>query len=358
VNQRGDWLLLKVYADDGRVGWGDGSHSHDDPWVRRAWETELTLRLVGRDPGDLEARLLGLHAWAAENGGDRRAATAIAAVEHALWDLAGQAEGLPIHTLLGHLLPAPEARARIPLYANINRGTLDRSPEGFAARAREAVVAGFDAVKCAPFDEVMRGLSSAERVAAAQTGVARVRAVRGAVGPGVLVIVDCHGRFDVESAVAVAQALAPLDIGWFEAPTGGLRPADLAAVRARIGCPLATGETLYGKAAFEAVLDALAADVLMPDAKQSGGLRECLRVAELCAARGVAFSPHNPAGPVATALSLHLCAVAPAFTRLEYQFRELPGSEAMIDPPERVEGGSLPAPQAPGLGVRWAGPGE
>jgi galactonate dehydratase len=172
------------------------------------------------------------------------------------------------------------------------------------------------------------------------------------------VLVDCHGRFDVESAVAVAQMLTPLDIGWFEAPTEGLRPSELAAVRARTGCPLATGETLYGMAAFEAALEPLAADVLMPDVKQSGGLRECLRVAEMCAARGVVFSPHNPAGPVATALSLHVCAVAPAFTRLEYQFRELPGSEAMIDPPERVEEGSLPVPQTPGLGVRWVGPGE
>jgi galactonate dehydratase len=93
----------------------------------------------------------------------------------------------------------------------------------------------------------------------------------------------------------------------------------------------------------------------MPDVKQSGGLRACLRVAELCAARGLAFTPHNPAGPVATALSLHLCAVAPAFTRLEYQFRELPGSGALIAPPERPEAGALPTPQAPGLGVAWIG---
>jgi galactonate dehydratase len=119
--------------------------------------------------------------------------------------------------------------------------------------------------------------------------------------------------------------------------------------------PLATGETLYGLEAFAEVLDAGASDVLMPDVKQSGGLRECLRVAELCAARGVAFSPHNPAGPVATALSLHLCAVAPAFTRLEYQFRELPGSGDRITPPERVESGGLPVPRGPGLGVRWNG---
>jgi galactonate dehydratase len=215
------------------------------------------------------------------------------------------------------------------------------------------VAAGFDALKCAPFDEVMRDLSTGERVAAARAGIDRVRAIREAVGGTVEVLVDCHERFDVESAVAVAHELAPLGLGWFEAPTEGLRPADLATVRARIPMPLATGETLYGLDRFAEVLDAGATDAMMPDIKQSGGLRECLRVAELCAARGVAFSPHNPSGPVATALSLHLCAVAPALTRLEYQFRELPGSEDRITPPERVTAGSLPVPQGAGLGVRW-----
>jgi galactonate dehydratase len=282
--------------------------------------------------------------------------TAISAVEHALWDLRGQWAGRPIHALLAEAAGYPAGhptRDQIALYANINRGTVDRSPPGFAARAREAVEAGFDALKCAPFDEVTPGLSTQARVEAARTGIERVRAMRTAVGDTVEILVDCHGRFDVESAVAVAGELAAPRVGWFEAPTRGLQPEDLAAVRARIPMPLATGETLYGQEAFAAVLDAGAADVLMPDVKQSGGLCACLEVADLCAARGVAFSPHNPAGPVATALSLQLCAVAPGFTRLEYQFRELPGSGDLIAPPERVQAGALPVPRSAGLGVRW-----
>lgn len=356
VNHRGDWRLLRLHTDEGISGLGDGSHGHDDAWIERAWQEELRPRLVGQDATELEARLAELGEWAGGDGNSRRAVTAIAAVEHALWDLRGQMAGRPIHALLAEAAGYPQehlTRSAIALYANINRGTVDRTPEGFAARAREAVGAGFDALKCAPFDEVTRGLTTPERIAAARTGVERVRAIRTAVGDEIEILVDCHGRFDVPSAVAVAGELAAPRVGWFEAPTAGLRPEDLAAVRARIPMPLATGETLYGLEAFAEVLDAGGTDVLMPDVKQSGGLRACLAVAELCAARGVAFSPHNPAGPVATALSLHLCAVAPAFTHLEYQFRELAGSGDLITPPERVAAGALPVPRAPGLGVRW-----
>jgi galactonate dehydratase len=358
VNFRGDWLLLRIHTDAAIVGLGDGSHGHDDEWIWRAWQEELAPRLIGKDAAEMEARLAELREWASGDSNSRRAVTAISAVEHALWDIQGQRTGRPIHALLAEAAgypPAHPTRTEIALYANINRGTVDRSPQGFAARAQEAVEAGFDALKCAPFDEVTRGLSTRERIEAAQTGGERVRAMRAAVGDGVVILVDCHGRFDVESAVAVAGLLEAPRAGWFEAPTAGLRPEDLAAVRARIPMPLATGETLYGLEAFAEVLDAGGADVLMPDVKQSGGLRACLAVAELCAARGVAFSPHNPAGPVATALSLHLCAVAPAFTRLEYQFHELAGSGDLITPPERVEAGDLSVPPAPGLGVRWRG---
>src|SRR5439155_6884508 len=116
------------------------------------------------------------------------------------------------------------------------------------------------------------GLSTRERIEAARAGIERVRAIREAVGGAIELLVDCHERFDVESAVAVAHALAPLRLGWFEAPTEGLRPAELATVRARIPMPLATGETLYGLDHFVEVIDAGATDALMPDIKQSGGL--------------------------------------------------------------------------------------
>src|SRR5947208_1176874 len=125
VNRRGDWLLLRVHTDTGLIGLGDGSHSNDDAWVLRAWEEDLAPWLIGRDTSLLDVRLAELHAWTARDGASRRAASAIAAVEHALWDIQGQALGQPIYALLastGGVLTAEDAdnaenllpRERIP----------------------------------------------------------------------------------------------------------------------------------------------------------------------------------------------------------------------------------------------------
>jgi len=345
VNRRGDWLFPRLRAGE-ITALGDGTSSGDDAACSALWTGPLTDLLAGKDLLDTDARADELLAWAAAQGGDRLHATAVSALEQALWDLRGRVEGKPICELLGGA-----RRQVIPLYANLNRGTWDRSPEGFADRARAAVEDGFDAIKIAPFDEVTRHLTTAEARAQAEAGLRRVAAVRAAIGSDVLLRVEYHHRFDVESAVAVAARLAEWAVDWVEEVTRGLRPADLAAVRARITQSTAGGEALFGLRRFREWADAGAVDVLMPDVKQCGGLREALRVAELAAERGLGCSLHNPHSPLGTAFSLHVCAAAERMGRLEYQWREAPGSEALIKPPERPVHGRLAVPDGPGVGV-------
>ena len=109
-----------------------------------------------------------------------------------------------------------EPQPSVPLYANINRGLFGtpRTPADFARAAERAVREGFRAVKCAPFDEMRPG----DDVGRARPGIRRVAAVRDAIGADVTLLVDCHSRFDVESAVVVAEELAGLGCGWFEEP--------------------------------------------------------------------------------------------------------------------------------------------
>ena len=106
-------------------------------------------------------------------------------------------------------------------------------------------------------------------------------------------------------------------------------------------------------AGFQPFLDAGASDAMMPDAKYVGGLKEMLRVGDALKARGVSFSPHNPSGPVCHAASLHVCAVSPAFTRLEVQYAETPLFDAIVGGvlPKAV-GGAFALPSTPGMGVR------
>src|SRR5262249_50759197 len=142
--QRGDWVLLRTHSSSGLSGLGDCSHSGDD---------SKTLALLDRYQRQLRGRSIfaveELRQWSrphiTEHG--RPAAVALSAIEQSLWDLQGQALGVPTYELFGGKL-----RASVRQYANVNRMTTDRTPAGFARSVEQAVAAGFDAVKMAPFD--------------------------------------------------------------------------------------------------------------------------------------------------------------------------------------------------------------
>ena len=139
VSRRGDWVFLQVHTDIGLTGLGEASHSLNDALLLAAVNV-FRERLIGRSPFQIE----GIRQDLARLDGGRVTHTALSAVEQALWDILGQRLGVPIHALLGGAL-----RERIRLYANINRHVTDRSPEGFAHAARQAVSEGFTAVKMA-----------------------------------------------------------------------------------------------------------------------------------------------------------------------------------------------------------------
>lgn len=343
VNHRGNWLLLELHTDAGIAGIGEASHSGDD--VRcAACLRSFVETLRGQDPRRIEALRLEL----ARRVDGLVAATAASALEQACWDILGQSLGVPVHGLLGGAL-----RERIPLYANVNRGNQQRTPESFARRAEAAVAEGFDAVKLAPFDEVHGRLHDGEsRLEAAAAGLERVRAVRQAVGDNVLVLVDCHSRFDPATALRVADRLTGLGVFWFEEPVVRYPVVLLREVRSRSPLPIAAGEEFFGVEGFLELLSTRACDVVMPDVKHCGGIAEARRIAALAEACGIDVAPHNPAGPLSTLASVHLCAGLPNLWRLEYQWGEVDWRQDLLHPPEQVRQGRLALPQAPGLGAR------
>jgi galactonate dehydratase len=360
VNHRGDWVFVALTDTEGRVGFGEASHSTDDGATIALLEGALAGPIVGRAWGDPAS------AWAmldeigrADGVGRRVAATAASAVEQALWDLRAQQAGLTLARLLGGESPASPGASSpttVPLYANINRATVDRSAEGFAANAAQAVRDGFRTVKLAPFDEVVYGSPAGQRRALAEPGLARVAAVRAAVGPDVRVLVDCHWRFNVTSALEVARALADLGAGWMEdAVPYEDGPADMLSVRRGAPLPIATGERLIGAAAFAPFLEAGAADFYLPDVKHIGGIGELRALADLSWDRGVRITPHNPSGPISTLASASVLASVPHAAPLEFAWGEVAWRPTVLDPPERIEGGALVLPSdRPGLGARLA----
>jgi galactonate dehydratase len=369
ANPRTTLLFVQLHTREGPIGLGEASMAHADGLVARTARSLFDRTLAGRPVDDIgqliEELRHNLSSWPTVPE-----ATALSGLEQALWDLRGQQIRQPLHALFGGM-----RRAHVPLYANINRGTRDRSPQGFASHARAAAEDGFSVIKCAPFDGVEPGrLREPPVVRAIELGVHRVTAVREAIGPNVELEVDCHGRFDVETAVDVAQRIAPLRPRWYEEPIRvhpefplldgaphepghTVEPdhydfAGLAEVARRIQIPLASGEYLFGIQQVRRLMEAHAVRFLMPDVKHCGGLWEAVQIGSLAAAFGVAISPHNPSGPVATLASAHVAAALPSFDLLEYQWGEVEWRISLLDPPERREGSDLVVPQEPGLGAR------
>jgi galactonate dehydratase len=343
VNRRGDWVFCLIHTNEGITGLGEASHSLNDALVISALE-QYGRRLVGQDPQRIEA------IWASLNNrhGGRVEHTALSAIEQALWDILGQHLGVPIRVLLGG-----GVRDRVRLYANINRHVVNRSADGFAAAARQAVAEGFTAVKLAPFDEVCgpAHIRTGPR-AAWLPGVERVRAVREAIGPEIELAVDCHGRFDVAEALTAARALEECDLFWLEEPVPHTCTDDLARITSAVPMATASAESVYAVEGFAPFITRRVVDVIMPDVKHDGGVMETKRIAGAARASGLLVAPHNPAGPVSTAATAQVASTLSNFLILEYAWGEADWRADLLQPAERIEGGHLILPQGPGLGHR------
>jgi galactonate dehydratase len=280
-------------------------------------------------------------------------AAAFSSVDQALWDVEGQRRGIPVARALRSV-----RRECIPLYANINRRTVDRSSSGFAESARLAVAAGYDAIKIAPFDEVdCSDPNHASDSSLLTPGLSRIEAVRTALGPNRRLMVDCHWRFDEEMAKSAIAGIADYRLYWIECPLPETLDNLVALRRLRAlanhnGVRLAGCEQNIREDGFAPFLRAGAYDVMMPDVKYVGGLEEMLELGTLFASHGVEFSPHNPSGPVCHAASVQVCAVAESVSILEMQFDESPWFNALQEQvlPEVVSGAASVVDR-PGFGV-------
>ncbi|MCZ6678421.1 MAG: mandelate racemase/muconate lactonizing enzyme family protein [Candidatus Poribacteria bacterium] len=342
VNHRGDWVFVQVHAEDGLTGVGEASHGRGDAGVVQIIN-ELKPALIGWDVFQIE----DFHRRFYHEHEGHRYHTAISGIEHALWALAGKALGVPAYRLLGG-----SCRQKIRLYANINRATVDRTPEGFAQNAQKAVEEGFTAIKCAPFDDAsVRDISRGTLAPAVRMGIERIRRIRETIGPEVDLMVDCHSRFNPGLIIQTARELDDLHLFWVEDPVPLTDLDALSHVSQSTSMPIATGETLRTKAGFRRLLAQGAADFILPDIKHVGGILELKKIAAMAEAANVMVTPHNPSGPVATAASVQCMATVPNFAILEYAWGEVAWRPELVNPPERIIDGFIELSNRPGLGI-------
>jgi galactonate dehydratase len=348
VRGHGYSCFVRITTDAGLVGTGECIHG--GPGIQRII-AELGNLILGEDPMNVDRlyeRMRRAHVFNGALAGNL--VTALTGIEIALWDLVGRAVGLPVYALLGGSF-----RDRVRLYADCHAGG-DDSPAANAEKAAEVVAMGFDAIK---FDlDDMRSPDKKDAynhtVSRRELDrmVAKVAAVREAVGPYVDVAMDLHGRYDTPSGIRIAQALEPFDLMWLEEPVPPENIDAMREVKAATRTPICAGENLYLRWGFRDLLEKQAVDIIMPDLPKCCGLSEGKKIANMAEVYYIPFAPHNVCGPLGTVASAHCCAAVPNFYVLEWHWLERPHwHELVLSDPPLIQNGAITLTDRPGLGV-------
>ena len=331
-------IFVQVHTDEGLVGVGEPYTIGPDEGILALLES-IKPWFVGQDPSRIEWLLRrarnsmrfpqGPVGWSALSG-----------IDHALWDIAGKAAGLPVYMLLGGRF-----RDRVRVY----HGVQGRSPEELAENGLALIEEGYTALKASPYGPEWRSLLWNEVL---REAARRLEALRTAVGEDIDVGVDVHATLmEPVRAEQLTAALAPYRPMFVEEPVRPEHFPSFARLRERLQVPLATGENLYGLAQFVALIDAQGVDIIQPDLCSCGGILEAKKIAAVAEANYVTVAPHNPLGLLSTAVSVHLAASIPNFVILEYHGDHTKTKARFVDDPWNPVDGYMPLPTKPGLGM-------
>lgn len=290
------WLFLKVETDEGITGWGEPVVEGKADTVAAA-VAEMSEYLIGQDPMRIEDLFQVLYRGGFYRGGPILS-SAISGIEQALWDIKGKYYNAPIYDLLGGA-----CRDRTRVYSWIGG---DR-PSDVGAAAKRQVEAGFTAVKMNATEE-MHYIDSIGKVEAA---IARIAAVREAVGKEVGIGIDFHGRVHKSMAKIIAKELEPYRPMFIEEPVLPENNEALKEIARYTSCPIATGERMYTRWGFKELLAQGIVDIIQPDLSHAGGILETRKIAAMAEAYDVAVAPHCPLGPIALAACLQLDTCSP-----------------------------------------------
>jgi len=328
------WVILKIHTDEGLVGIGEPTLENRARTIVTAIR-ELEPYLIGKDPTRVGHHWQAMYKHAFYRGGPLLT-SALSGVEHALWDLAGKAAGLPVYKLLGGPL-----RDRIKVY----KGTGGRTTEEAVKNAKDAVAKGFTAIKTGPAGP--RPARIVETPGFVNAVVERFAAIREAVGNDIDIACDFHGAVSPQTAMLLIKALEPYQPMFYEEVVQCQNVDVMADIARKTHLPIATGERVYTKWGFREILEKRAASILQPDISHAGGIFEARIIAGMAEAYYAAIAPHCPLGPISLAACLQLDAAIPNFLCQE----QVTLGEGYLKTPFVVQDGYIPLPTGPGLGI-------
>ena len=331
-------IILKLLTDTGLEGISAASvFSEEQARLGKFIAVDTIGRfLIGMDPADLDILTRIINMYGFMLGGRPWF------VEVALWDLIGKAAGQPLHRHWGG------TRNRIEVYASTGEtNTAARSPEK-ALAAREA---GFRAIKLRAHNFDI------------QDDIRAVEAVRTTVGDSMKILVDANQgwtlsplgpRWDYDTALTFARAMADLDIYWIEEPLDRFDFNGLRKLHENVSVPLAGGELNQGIHEFLVLLEKDCFDIYQPDATLAGGVGVARKVAELAREKGRQFSPHTWTNGIGFAVNLQIAASIDDCSIIEFPYEPESWSpqarDAMLTSPFTPKDGYLDIPDGPGFG--------
>ncbi len=335
------WVLVRT--DEGLTGLGEATLMGRDRTVV-ATLSHLADVIVGEDPLRRE------HIWNRLFMGDRRRGgaalgSAMGAIDVALWDIHGQALGIPLHALLGG-----RVRDRVWFY-NHARPT---SPESVSEAFGPLAEGGWNAAKFMPLQAEPDG-DGRLRIDVADSirrGTEIVAAARDFVGPEFELLIETHGRLRPVEAIDLARRIQEYEPMFIEEPTRPEAVATFRLLREKIDIPIATGERLYHRWAFQPLIEEELVDYLQPDIVHAHGLTEVKRIADYADTHLLKMAPHNPQSPVNTMASIHLDLVIPNFAIQEIIWPFPRFLYELFDRVPEIRDGYAEPPTAPGLGIK------
>ncbi|WP_158971778.1 mandelate racemase/muconate lactonizing enzyme family protein [Chachezhania sediminis] len=345
------WIFVKVTTDTGITGWGEcyASSVGPDAMVHVIRDV-FDRHMAGEDPANIELMYRRTYSAGFTQRPDPTVIGAFSGLEIACWDILGKDRDCPVHALIGGRMN-DRVRAYSYLYplAHHDMDAFWNSPDMAAESALDYVSRGFTALKFDPAGPYTIRGGHMPAMSDISRSTAFCKAIREAVGDRADLLFGTHGQFNVAGAIRMGQALEPYSPLWFEEPIPPDSPEDMARVARAVRVPVATGERLTTAAEFGAVLRAGAAEILQPALGRAGGIWEGRKIAILAQAFTAQVAPHLYAGPIEWAANIQLSVAIPNL--LIAETIETPFHDRLIKGTIRVEGGYIPAPTAPGLGI-------
>lgn len=334
-------LWVQVYTDTGLIGLGETFYAPSV--VAAAIHDWFGPLLIGRDPHEVERlweQMFRLSDHAGYGGAEMRA---ISALDIALWDIKGQALGVPVYELLGGAV-----RRRVPVYAT------GMPYEGAAELAKQLLGEGITAMKGGPTIALALA-SDGQHLAPADLDRALrpFREIRDAVGMDMQLANDAHAKWNLPVAIRIAQAMEPLEPMWQEDLTPLLNPEALRRLQEATRTPVCISERLLTRWQLRQYIENGAARIVMPDLIWTGGISETHKVAILASAHQAPIAPHDATGPVNIFACAQICVSSPNTMMQEHVPTFFKGwYNDIVDPNLDIRDGYLHAPQRPGVGTR------